>query len=114
MINLREITKKILWLGIEDYSGLWEILWDLKTQDPLLSEGESYEMARDALQTSIKEGYLKLYRCQEPYGELTEIPSEQAYSLVQDPKNWQEPQANSLSLRIGTTETGQEIYRGLT
>ncbi len=109
-MNPQEITKKILWLGIEDYSGLWEILWELNSQYPELAEAKRYELAQSTLQTLVDKGYLSLYRCQEPYGELTEIPFNEVRSLIHNSENWKEPKPDSLSLRISTTQEGEAAY----
>ena len=110
-MDVKQITKKILWLGMEDYSGLWEILWELNTLYPEISETKKYELAQNTVQALIDKGYLNLYRCEEPYDKLSKVSSNEAYSLIDDFESWKEPKPNSISLRIGTTQKGEDAYK---
>ncbi len=68
MQQCQEISKKILWAGIEDYTGLWEMYWELNSDYPHLSETEKHQILYELLISFSTRGWLKLYWCKEPYG----------------------------------------------
>lgn len=104
-------TKSILWLAIEDYSGLWEAVWQLRTFDPKASEESLVERARTVVERLFDRGLVTLYRCEEPYGQLSEIDRRDAKSVLAAKDSWNEPARDALSFRFGATKAGEEVYR---
>ncbi|MEE2521985.1 hypothetical protein V1639_07695 [Pseudarthrobacter sp. J75] len=108
-----EDMKSILWLAIEDYSGLWEAVWQLRTYNPETAADVLIERAKTVLELLFAGGFIRFFRCQEPYGQLSEMKDTEVAEILSDPRYWEEPAVDSVSIRFGTTSLGQEKYAAL-
>lgn len=104
-------AKAILWLAIEDYSGLWEAAWQLQTDHPDFDSAHAATRAKTVVNELLERGFVRLYRCQEPYGELSVVDNEQVHDVLAEPANWVEPEPESMSIRFGVTPAGEEAFR---
>jgi hypothetical protein len=102
----------VLWLAIEDYSGLWEVLWELNTRFPKESI-TNRDRARETVRELLRRRLVDLYWSEEPYGDPIRIPFQEAEAVLDDERNWEEPVPKDRSVRIGATETGEEVYEDL-
>lgn len=100
--------KKILWAGIEDYSGLWEIYWEFNSTYPDLSEDQKSKAIQKRIADLIEHNYLALYWCKEPYGELTNLSNAEVRNLLLTPLSFKTPDKEAYSLRLKTTSQGEE------
>jgi len=105
-----ELLKHILWLAIEDYSGLWEVVWEINSRYGELSETERMVLARQVVRDLASRGWVALYRCQEPYGDMVPLSLEEYERVLLNPANWVQPTADSVSIRISATEAGERAY----
>lgn len=100
----------MLWAAIEDYAGLWELVWELNSIE--LPEGqEPASPARRVVRDSLERGWIALYRCQEPYGEMTPVAADSAVQLLDDDRNWAEPEKDTISVRVHATEAGAQASK---
>lgn len=109
-MSTSELLKCILWLAIEDYSGLWEVVWEINSRYGELSETERLVLARQVVRDLASRGWVALYRCQEPYGDMVPLSPEEYDEVLLNPANWEPPTADSVSIRIGATEAGERAY----
>lgn len=110
-IDTEQLARRILWACIEDYAGLWELLWEANTEFPNECAADR-ELATQRLVRSFhNKGLVTLYRCQEPYGELTQIGPDQVSGLLEDRRNWEAPDIRGLSIRASATKAGEAAYR---
>lgn len=104
----------LLWLGIEDYTGLWEALAEVHRAYPDLTREEAeVETARLILELGRAQ-LIRLAMCEEPVSErsLSELPVEDVEQLVMDSQWWSAPQENGVrSIRYHTTDAGFVAYR---
>jgi hypothetical protein len=107
-----ELLPVVLWLAIEDYSGLWEVVWELNTRLPRRTNS-NVETARQVVRELLRRGWIDLYWSQEPYGDPIRIPAEEAEEVLNNDRNWQAPSAGMRSVRIGASETEEEVYDDL-
>jgi len=106
--------KKVLWASIEDYCGLWEVVWEINTLHPNLSSKASQHVALQCILQLISKDLVKLFYCQEPYGEMMEITDKSSYPrLLQDSKSWNPPMADSRSVRVSATDSGKKYYKDM-
>lgn len=112
MIN-SDMMRHVLLLGIEDFSGLWEVIWEFHTRYPDLGEEAANASALEAVMALLGRGYVRLHRCREPYGEMLEIAAEEQRALIVNPANWEPPASGTLSIRFETTPAGEVAYRTL-
>ena len=102
------IEKRILWAAIEDYVGLWEIPWEFGKD----KEQPTRTVLTDVLSRLLDQGYMEMFRCQEPYGELVKIQVDPEAILAVG-TNWEQPGEGAISIRLSTTEKGQEYFNTL-
>lgn len=108
-----DIKNDVLWLAIEDISGLWEVLWDLKSHYPTMSEAERKASAIDAVRELIQSRLIEVYSCREPAGDPKKMADSAVEQALLDSKNWQEPDAGAVSIRIGATDAGRRELTGV-
>lgn len=102
----KEIAVKILLIGIEDVSSLYEILWDLPDE---LSNNK--QKIYNIFQFLLELDLIHLYWCKELYGELETISDPlDAKQLISQEKFWTPPTQDVTWLRYDTTEKGKVIY----
>jgi hypothetical protein len=99
----------VLWLAIEDYSGLWEIVWELNTRSPE-DRASNGRRARETVRELLQRGFLDLYWTDEPYGDPVRIPAPEIDAVLDTDEYWDAPTAGVRSVRIGATEAGEEGY----
>ncbi|MBN1981662.1 MAG: hypothetical protein JW795_09030 [Chitinivibrionales bacterium] len=102
------IIKRILWASIEDYAGLWELLWEFNNDSAEITE---HEIRQATVELLLKQ-FLELYFCKEPYGEMTKIDSGWKDLLLND-KYWKIPENNAVSIRVSATEIGKKYFETL-
>ena len=103
--------KKVLWASIEDYCGLWELVWEINTLHPALSSKASQHIALQCMLQLISKDLVELFYCQEPYGEMIAITDKSRYpELLQNPKIWTPPMTGSRSIRVSATGDGEKYY----
>ena len=107
MKNL-SVEEKALWLAIEDYSGLWEVFWEM---DPELTQTQKREIAEQAVRSLLARGWIALYRCYGVSEEEQPLPLAEYEGALSDPANWNTPTAGSVQVLIGATEEGKRAYR---
>jgi hypothetical protein len=107
---MNDDERTILWLAIEDFSGMWEVVWQLRSLRPEDSDAELNRRAKDVLSHLLQRGWADLYHCEEPYGRLSKIPSGETDAILGEAGAWEEPQAGAISKRIGATAKGRKAY----
>lgn len=107
---VNEVTKVLLWACIEDYAGLWELLWEVNSKFPETSEAQRKKLSLDVTRLLLDNELIKLYLCKEPYGELSEIDTHSAISFIGDERNWEAPEFEGISVRAGATKKGEALY----
>lgn len=107
-----EIKRTLLWLGIEDYSGLWEAVWELNTRAPE-EETSNAALARRSLQDYLRQGWIELFECEEPEGDLRQLSTTAAMAALQRDGAWKEPAPGTRSIRFSTTPKGESAYAEL-
>lgn len=108
---LKKISKNILWATIEDYAGLWEVLWEVNSLTCENTYEENKKIAYVNLVDFLKKGIVDFFYCVEPYGELKKIENiNEILNLLKNDKYWHEPEKNEISIRVGSTEKGKKYY----
>jgi len=106
-------TKTLLWAAVEDYAGLWEAVWELRSVHPGASTESLESTAQEILTKLLVEGRIELFWCEEPYGDITLIPQAQARQILESSTAWDEPTENAVSVRFSATEAGEDHYSHL-
>lgn len=112
-MTLTKIQKTILFVGIEDVSGLWEIAWEVAWDEYASGDDDfarKIDMLRDNFTILLRDGLIKTYKCQEPLASLDELSTPEVERALALEQNWKEPRENAVSVRFSTTDKGKEFY----
>lgn len=103
----KSIISKVLWSTIEDFSGLWEILWELN----------SLEIKRNRKSTAIiilkylyKQNLIKFYFNRWGTDKLTEVDKQEVQNLFNKEQYWKAPNFGETCIKVGSTLKGEEYY----
>ena len=110
MIEHDNPVKALLWAGIEDYAGLWEAVWELNSLRPQAQESENRSSAKRLVCELLKDGHVRLFESREPYEDVTPLPTNEIELVIGQPENWEEPAPKGVSIRFGTTPSGERVY----
>ena len=114
-IYSKDILKAILWASIEDYCGLWELVWEINSLNLNLPQKESQYAALQCMLYLTSKDFVRLFYCQEPYGKMTEIDDINSYpNLLHNSKAWAPPLPKARSIRVAATKAGERYYGDIT
>ena len=105
--------EKLLWASMEDYCGLWELVWEINTLHPNNSPRESQHITLHCILDLLSRDLVQLYHCQEPYGRMTMIRRDNYFRYLQDHKVWEPPPPKAHSVRVSATEAGEKYYHAM-
>lgn len=106
--------EKLLWASIEDYCGLWELVWEMNTLYPDNSSEKSQHMAFQGTLYLLSRDLVALFYCEEPYGSMTAIVIGDNYvDFLRDLKIWEAPSPGSCSVRVSATAAGEKYYNDM-
>jgi lauroyl/myristoyl acyltransferase len=107
---MRDIVYKVLWSTIEDFVGLWEVLWELNSVLPEKSEKENQNCAKKILKHFLQHNLVIFYTNKWGSDELNELKYNEAIKSLEDEKYWNAPAINEMCIKIGNTEKGEKFY----
>lgn len=105
-----EILDLLLFSVIEDDAGLWEMQWELNTQEPSVPAEERKAHALWAVRELLRRGWARLYQALEPNGELRPVPPEQIELVLGDQSSWEPVAFGEWAVRISATLEGERHY----
>lgn len=108
---MSELARRVLWLAIEDYSGLWEVVWELNSLRPNCSAVENRASARELVSELLHLGLIEIFRCEEPDGEPVAVDKQVGERILSSEESWEPPEFHGVSWRIGATSQGEKAYR---
>lgn len=107
---MKDIVYKILWGTIEDFVGLWEILWEINSLLPQKSQEENQENIKKILCYFLEQNLVTFYLNRWGSDELEELKSDEALKILKEEKYWNPPAINQLCIKVGSTEKGEKYY----
>jgi hypothetical protein len=95
------LERDLLWLGIEDYTGLWQAAAEARADAGPCSIHEAREQAR------------RIIESQEPLNNETVeiVPPKRQSALLGEEASWTAPEEGGRSLRFATTDKGFAAYQ---
>jgi hypothetical protein len=113
MVDERELARRgALWAGVEDWTGLWEVAWEIQTNWPELVGQPAQDMARSILQELLAEGFVTLGFFKHEGNSWRPVAPNKALKLLLDEESWQ-PAGDREHVRFLTTTTGERELRRL-
>jgi len=108
---MEELIYKALWLSIEDYAGLWELVWEINSASPDSVGTVNENRAKAIALELVGRGWVTLYRAHGANGAVRPLPDSVAESLLNDPDSWLPPEdLDAETLRLGATDAGEKAY----
>lgn len=107
---MKDIVYKVLWSTIEDFVGLWEVLWELNSVLPENSQKENQEISKKILRYFLEQNLVTIYVSKWGGDELEEKDFSRALNLIEDEKYWNAPAINEFCIKIGSTAKGEKYY----
>ena len=105
---IKDVHRVILDLVVEDFYGLWELVWRLQTCGPGLTHKRATQVAQTAISTLHEQDLVELFRGTK--GDPLPIATADVPSLLAEDRNWAEPKARTGRLLIAATQKGEEVY----
>ena len=103
----QEIVSKILWSTIEDFVGLWEILWELNS---LQQKTNSRDDAIKILNFLQANKLITFYFSKWGSDELIKISEEEVSKLIANDTYWSPPELGQECIKVGSTKEGEDVY----
>ncbi|MGB4774049.1 MAG: hypothetical protein WBP45_02655 [Daejeonella sp.] len=105
----KELIYKLLWATIEEYTGLWELHWEINSALKVVS-ALNKELAKKILLYFLETGLVKLYYDKWGGDQLQEISQQEAIEIINKDKFWVAPEINDLCVKVSSTEKGEKYY----
>ena len=102
----------ILELAVDDYIGLWEILWRARALDESAADEELFSRALSGVDALLENELLIVSEGTVFSGEQRELSQREGLSAVRDWKHWTPPERGANHLRVAATEKGRRAYEG--
>lgn len=102
-----DILELLLFSAIEDDAGLWEMRWELNTQEQDVPIDERNAHALLAVRELLRRGWARLSWTLEPDTELHPIPAEEIERVLADPASWEPVEFGEWAVRISATPEGE-------
>ena len=111
MNTLSAETKAILCASVENYRGLWEIVWELRSEPLNVPDDECLETAQQIVRNLLGRRWVTLYTRRTTFQEEP-LPKEEWAMVLADKGVWSEPaSANALAVLIASTDEGKAAYQ---
>ena len=112
MNTLSAETNAILWASIEDYFGLWEVVWELRSEPLNVPDKDCLESAQQIVRGLLGKRWVKLYGRRGVTFKEEPLPEEEWATILADNAAWSEPEnANALAVLIASTDEGEAAYQ---
>lgn len=112
MINSKDAKRLVLTSATEDYTGLYEVVWELNTVYSTTSLGEKYAAAETAVRELLQQGWIALYRRRGLGKDETYEPIEATSieEVLANPVSWY-PDYGGVCIVLTSTAEGERVYR---
>lgn len=97
-------------LAVEDFYGLWEIIWRFRALSPHSTDPELRTHAENAVRTLLAGGLVALFRRSKVGGEESPVDQNEIEAALSDQSNWDEPKPDSVQMLVGATSLGERVY----
>jgi hypothetical protein len=105
-----ELRRALLDLAVDDYTGLWEVLWLCQGKLPDADLQQTLVLARCLVKEMLRDGSLQLYLGSSFTGDERQVLGDDRSHLLESDIYWNEPLAEYPHLRVVATEQGEREY----
>ena len=84
------VKREILGMGLDDVTGLYEIIWRLNTLWPGMDIGKKYQLADGALRDLLKQNAVKVFKQWADHDQrrYEAVDPQKVDALLRSPENW--------------------------
>jgi hypothetical protein len=102
----------LLWLGVEEYTGLWEAAAEVARFEADPSFWDACRRTGAILSSMYSRGWITLHRTDEPMvgGHIVDVPKTDVDATLDIGPHWQPPTVGVESIRFKTTALGRKAY----
>jgi hypothetical protein len=111
-MNGNRIEREVLSAAVEDYTGLWEILWQLNTDYPETPPEENRRIAARAIASLADRGLVDLYLGTAFPAGARRIDPAQRGQIMHVDAYWNEPAPHAEHVRLAATDAGEKQLYG--
>src|SRR5919112_2852751 len=113
MISEQRTERILLASANEDYTGLYELIWELNTKLPDATLGEKYEAAERATRKLLDLGWVRLYCTDLRLQRFEELDTPSAKEALSEPTSWYPVQSwvsegEGVLIVFAATEEGEQ------
>jgi len=110
-MNRMSAEHLVLDLAVDDYTGLWEIVWGIEASHPNADMLTAVELAKRAVRTLLEQGYIELYEGSGFNGDEHRVPQSDRHAVLATEAYWNPPLAADFAhVRVGATQAGEHAY----
>jgi hypothetical protein len=110
-IDPENLRQSILSDGVDDYFGLYEIIWSLNTKFPKVGEREKLAAAIPVAIDLLDKGLIELYETEWASGSYRPLAPGAAAAAVRNPASWKSPpERPGTYVCFAATEAGERLY----
>jgi len=103
----------ILDLAVDDYTGLWELVWGVQSSTQEDERRSNIALLRTELEELVAQGAVAFFRGINFNGDEVAVSVDEVPGLLANNQSWEPPEPNSSHLRLLATEEGQRKYEQL-
>ena len=110
-MNRMSAEHLVLDLAVDDYTGLWEIVWGIEASRPNADMLAAGELAKRAVHALLEKGYIEIYEGRKFNGDEHRIPRSDRRAVLATEAYWNPPlAADFVHVRVSATEAGEHAY----
>ena len=111
-MNKQVAEHELLWMGDDDWTGLWEAVWAMQSLWPELEGSPALEAARQTLKDLLLRDMVYISSFNSESNTECKLLREEALELLTTDDAWKVPDSEKNEFRFATTDKGSaEMHR---
>lgn len=109
---MERLMRSLLWLGVEDYTGLWEAAAEAANSGVPVSTSTARRAGREALSALAAHGWITLHRSPWPVvpDRVEDVPRDRYEQELAVAEHWDPPTPGRTLVLFSTTDSGRVAY----
>ena len=108
-----DLRATILDLAVDDFTGLWEIVWRGQSLMPEVPDDHVIQEAKKHALALIESAALAVFRGRKFDGDQVQLSTTEAIAAASEQNNRRAPDHGQTHIRVAATEAGERAYRGM-
>lgn len=108
-MTMTDVEFDILWQAVDDYTGLWELVWWVRSHSSLETDEEIVAVVAPAVDRLVAQGMLALFRARWPADDHEPLEAEPGE--WQETVTWQPADSDGYGYWVLATRAGLAAYQ---